>query len=129
MSESKGKILVVDDMPDLARTVQIVLEQAGYEAILAADGQEGLDKAQAEQPDLIVLDVMMPVLDGFAVCRKLRKDPQLKDTPVILLTGVGEHAAATDYPVDGVLQADADDYIEKPVDPKALVAAIARLLD
>ena len=128
MSESKGKILVVDDMPDLARTVQIVLEQAGYEAILAADGQEGLDKAQAEQPDLIVLDVMMPVLDGFAVCRKLRKDPQLEDTPVILLTGVGEHAADTDYPVDGVLQADADDYIEKPVDPKALVAAIARLL-
>jgi len=128
MSESKAKILVVDDMPDLARTVQIVLEQAGYEVILAADGQEGLDKAQAEQPDLIILDVMMPVLDGFAVCRKLREDPQLKDTPVILLTGVGEQAAATDYPVDGVLQADADDYLEKPVDPKALLATVVRLL-
>ncbi len=128
MSESKATILVVEDTPDVAKIVRIILEQGGYEVTLAADGQEGLEKAQAEQPDLIVLDVMMPVLDGFAVCRKLRKDPQLKHTPVILLTAVGEHIQDTDYPADGVLQADADEYIEKPVDPKILLAAVGRLL-
>jgi len=122
------RILVVDDDRAVRESLRRSLAFNGYTVDLAEDGVEALEAIASERPDALVLDVMMPVLDGFAVCRKLRKDPQLKHTPVILLTAVGEHIHDTDYPADGVLQADADEYIEKPVDPKLLLATVGRLL-
>jgi len=126
MSECKGRILVVEDNADEAQMVKMILEPRGYEVALAADGQQGLDKVHSEKPDLVILDVMMPVLDGFSMCRKLREDPQYADIKVILLTAVGAHIRDTNYPLDGVLRAEAQEYLEKPIDPEALLATVER---
>jgi CheY-like chemotaxis protein len=128
MSEAKPKILVVEDNADEAQMVRMILEPEGYEIALAANGREGLEKAEADKPDLIVLDVMMPVLDGFAMCAKLREDPEFQKVPVILLTAVGAHIRDTKYPISGVLRAQAEEYLEKPVNPEELIATVARCL-
>jgi len=128
MTEPKPKILVVEDNADEAQMVKMILEPEGYEVALAADGREGLEKAEADKPDLIVLDVMMPVLDGFAMCAKLREDPEFQSVPVILLTAVGAHIRDTKYPISGVLRAQAEEYLEKPVNPEELIATVARCL-
>ena len=128
MSDSKGKVLVVEDNPDEAQMVKMILEPRGYEVTLAADGRQGLDKVHSEKPDLVILDVMMPVLDGFSMCRKLREDPEYADTRVILLTAVGAHIRDSSYPLNGVLRAEAQEYLEKPVDPEALLATVDRLV-
>lgn len=128
MSRTKPKILVVEDNPDEAQMVKMILEPEGYEVELAADGREGLEKAEADKPDLIILDVMMPVLDGFAMCAKLREDPEYQDVPVILLTAVAAHIRDTKYPISGVLRAQAEEYLEKPISPEELLATVARCL-
>jgi len=128
MSEAKASILVVEDNADEAQMVRMILEPDGYDVSLAANGQEGLEQVEAAKPDLIVLDVMMPILDGFAMCAKLREDPDYADVPVILLTAVGEHVRDTRYPVTGVLRAKAEEYLEKPVDPTELLATVKRCL-
>ena len=128
MPKSKGRILVVEDNADEAQMVKMILEPEGYGVTLAADGQQGLEKACAERPDLIILDVMMPVLDGFSMCARLRNEPQNREIPVILLTGVAERVRDTKYPLDGVLRAEVQDYLEKPVEPAALVATVAQWL-
>ena len=128
MAETKPKILVVEDNADEAQMVKMILEPHGYDVTVAANGQEGLEKAEAEKPDLIVLDVMMPILDGFGMCTKLRDDPEFEDVPVILLTAVAEHIRDTKYPISGVLRAEAEEYLEKPVDPEALVKTVERWL-
>jgi CheY-like chemotaxis protein len=128
MPEAKPKILVVEDNADEAQMVKMILEPEGYEVALAADGREGLQKAEADKPDLVVLDVMMPVLDGFAMCAKLREDPDFQSVPVILLTAVAAHIRDTSYPISGVLRAQAEEYLEKPVNPEELIATVARCL-
>ena len=128
MAETKPRILVVEDNADEAQMVKMILEPHGYDVTVAEDGQEGLEKAEANKPDLIVLDVMMPILDGFAMCAKLREDPEFRKVPVILLTAVAEHVRDTKYPISGVLRAEAEEYLEKPVDPEALVNTVERWL-
>jgi CheY-like chemotaxis protein len=128
MSDTKAKILVVEDDADEARMVRMVLEPLGYEVAVAEDGRQCLESVKAQKPDLVILDVMMPELDGFATCTELRKDDQYRDLPVLLLTGVAQRIADTRYPLDGVLRADATDYLAKPVDPAVLVAAVERCL-
>jgi CheY-like chemotaxis protein len=128
MSESGARILVVEDNADEAQMVKLILEPHGYEVTLAADGREGLKAVEAQKPDLIILDVMMPILNGFAMCARLREDPQYKDIPVILLTAVGERIRDTNYPLDGVLRAEAEEYLEKPVDPEQLIATVGHWL-
>ena len=128
MTQTRANILVVEDNADEAQTLQMILEQEGFQVARAANGQEGLEKLAASKPDLILLDVMMPELDGFGMCAKLREDPQYKDLPVVFLTGVAGRIRDTRYPLDGVLRADANEYLEKPVDPQALLATVARLL-
>ena len=124
----KAKIMVVEDDLDEAKLIQMVLEGEGYEAVCAFNGIEALEKLESDAPDLIVLDVMMPEMDGFEFCSELRSSPENKDTPVVLLTGVAKHIQESKYPLDGVMRAEAQDYLEKPVKPEQLLETIARLL-
>ncbi len=112
-------ILVVDDDPDIARFVEVNLRSAGYDVAVAADGEEALEKAQALRPDLVLLDVMMPRIDGFEVAHTLRRNPQTANTSIIMLTA---KALSTDKVLG--LTAGADDYIIKPFDPIELLARV-----
>jgi diguanylate cyclase (GGDEF)-like protein len=116
MSES---ILVVDDDPDIARFVEVNLRSAGYDVSVAGDGEEALERAAEMRPDLVLLDVMMPRLDGFEVAQRLRKNPQTANTSIIMLTA----KALSSDKVTG-LQSGADDYIIKPFDPIELLARV-----
>lgn len=122
------KILIVDDDPDLVKAVSMILESKNYEVAAAYGGIEGLEKAKTENPDLIVLDVMMPDKDGYTVCKELKADPQLSKIPVLLLTAVVSHISTTRYTQQMGLETEADDYIDKPVEPNALVERIETLL-
>jgi len=112
-------ILVVDDDPDIARFVEVNLRSAGYEVSVAGDGEEALERAAEIRPDLVLLDVMMPRLDGFEVAQRLRKNPQTTNTSIIMLTA----KALSSDKVTG-LQSGADDYIIKPFDPIELLARV-----
>ena len=116
MSET---ILVVDDDPDIARFVEVNLRSAGYEVVVAGDGEAALTQASILRPDLVLLDVMMPRLDGFEVAQRLRKNPQTANTSIIMLTA----KALSGDKVTG-LQSGADDYIIKPFDPIELLARV-----
>ncbi|MFF5289908.1 response regulator transcription factor [Paractinoplanes globisporus] len=115
------RVLVVDDDPTVSDVVRRYLEQDGCEVRLAADGADGLAAIAAQRPDLVVLDLMMPGIDGLEVCRRLRR--QLPDLPVIMLTALGEEA-------DRVLglEVGADDYVTKPFSPRELVLRIRSVL-
>jgi DNA-binding response OmpR family regulator len=119
----KKKILIVDDEKDMVDIVAIRLEAAGYEWISAFDGEEGLDKARRERPDLIVLDLMLPKLDGYKVCRMLKSDEKYRDIPIILFT-----AQAQKKDSDAGKEAGSDAYIVKPFEPQVLIDKIGELL-
>jgi CheY-like chemotaxis protein len=124
MTEAKKKILVVDDDADDVKMISMILEPEGYAVVTAANGVEALKKVESEDPDLILLDVMMPELDGFAACAKLKSSPESRGIPVVLLTGVAKCITTTSYPIDGVLRAEAEEYLEKPVDPEELLRIV-----
>jgi len=111
------KILIVDDEPHIVMIVRARLENAGYEVISAGDGREGLDKARAEKPDLILLDLMLPVISGEEVCRILKADPEYKKIPIIIFTARSRQTDSC-----------GDDIVTKPFDPKQLLDKIAALL-
>ena len=119
----KGTILVIDDEPDLLELVEFNLKKDGYETIVAKNGQSGLEIAQKHLPDLIVLDIMMPGLDGLEVCRQLRSDNRTRQIPMIMLTA---KSAEADRIVG--LELGADDYVTKPFSPRELVARVRALL-
>ncbi|MFA6543160.1 MAG: response regulator, partial [Limisphaerales bacterium] len=118
-----AKILVVDDEPDAVELVEFNLKKAGFEVLMAADGAEALKKARAALPDLIVLDVMLPEVDGLEVCKLLRRDAATAGIPVIMLTA---KAAEIDRVLG--LELGADDYVTKPFSPRELVLRIKGLL-
>jgi DNA-binding response OmpR family regulator len=124
----KKRILIVDDDPDLVETVSMMLEARGYSPLQAYGGKEGLEKAREERPDLIVLDVMMPDKDGYAVCNELKKDLDFSEIPIILLTAIGDHITTTTYTLSGGMETLADDFFQKPVDIQSLVDRIEQLL-
>ena len=128
MSEKK-RILVVDDEPDFCAIVQGQLEKEGFAVELAYDGVQGLEKVQANPPDAIVLDVMMPEMDGYEVCKKLKADEKCVDIPIILLTAVASHVTSTRYSHRDGMSTEADDYIAKPASAEEISASIKRLLD
>lgn len=117
---SKGKILVVDDEPSIRQIVETRLKMAGYDVVTAGDGLEALEMVKTENPNLIVLDIMMPKVDGLQVCKEIRKN---LTTPIIMLTAKGEV-------VDKIqaLELGADDYIVKPFSPRELEARIKAVL-
>ncbi|MDY6852572.1 MAG: response regulator transcription factor [Thermodesulfobacteriota bacterium] len=122
------KILIVDDDPDLVEAVSMLLEAEGMTPIAAYGGVEGLEKAKSEGPDLIVLDVMMPDKDGYAVAKELAASESLNDIPVIMLTAVVDHIGDSHYSHASGKDLVADDYFQKPVDPEALVVRIGELV-
>ena len=111
------RILVVDDDPYIAMFPKAILSAAGYDVSVASDGQTGLEKAEALQPDLVLLDVMMPGIDGFEVAERLRRNPRTANMAIIMLTA---KASSTDRALG--LAAGADDYIVQPFDPVDLLA-------
>ncbi len=119
----KKRILLVDDEKDLVENVILRLEASGYEVIAAYDGQEGFDKARKDKPDLIILDLMLPKLDGYKVCRMLKFDEKYKNIPVILFTARGQES---DQKMGRDVGANA--YIIKPFEGKALLNKIKELL-
>ena len=123
-----AKILVVDDEPDMVEMIKAALESASHQVIAAYNGQEGIEKAKKEKPDAIIMDIMMPVKDGFVACKELKEDPACKAIPILVLTAVSEHFAHTRYAKSMGLDLDAEDYIDKPIDPKVLVARVNKLL-
>ena len=122
------KILVVDDDPDLVSSIKIMLESKNYGVITAYEGVEGLSKAKEELPDLIVLDVMMPNKDGYAVCAELKGDPKYNQIPILLLTAVVSKMPETTYTQRMGMEIEADDYIDKPVEPSELIKRVEVLL-
>ena len=128
MKEMMGKkILLVDDDADFVEAIKLILESKSYDVTVANDGEEGLKKVQTEQPNLIILDVMMPEMDGYEVCAKLKSDPRFKDIPVLLLTAVGEAISTTKYTKEMGMKIEADDYIPKPVELNELVERVENL--
>jgi pilus assembly protein CpaE len=117
------KILVIDDDADTLRLVGLMLQRQGYEVILAADGPQGLQKAEEEEPDLILLDVMMPGMDGYEVARRLRANPITANTPILMFTA----KAQIDDKLTG-FESGADDYLTKPTHPAELQAHVRALL-
>lgn len=123
MAEKK-KILLVDDDPDFVEAVRVIVESGGYDVRVAYDGEEGLEAVAAEKPDLIVLDVMMPVLNGHAVCARLKTDKATASIPIILLTAVADRVTTSTYTHRDMLESEAEDYMPKPVEPVELLALI-----
>ena len=122
MSEKK-RILIIEDETELVKAIQIRLEQAGYEVLDAYDGQEGLEKAKKEKPDLIILDLMLPKMDGHKVCGLLKKDTRFAKIPIIILT-----AKAQESDEKLSFEVGADAYITKPFQHEVVLAKIKELL-
>ncbi len=120
---AKGKILVVDDEIYIVHILDFSLGMEGYEVLTALDGEQALEKARAEHPDLIVLDIMMPKLDGYETCKMLKAEPGTREIPVILLSAKGRNV---DQKIG--FEVGADDYITKPFSPRKLVERINALL-
>lgn len=116
------RILVCDDERHIVRLIQVNLERQGYQVITAFDGKEGLEKVKSEKPDLCVLDVMMPYMDGFEVLKNIRRDPETENLPVIMLT-----AKAQDKDVFEGYHYGADMYLTKPFNPMELVTFVKRI--
>jgi len=123
MKKKEIKILLVDDEPDILEIVGYNLISEGYQVITAENGLEAIKKAKKHQPHLIILDVMMPEMDGIEACEKLRTIPELSETIITFLTARGE-----DYSQVAGFEAGADDYITKPIKPKVLVSKVKALL-
>jgi DNA-binding response OmpR family regulator len=117
------RILLADDEEDIKTVVAMFLQTQGYEVVTAFDGLDALEKAKAEDFDLIILDIMMPVLDGFEVCKRLKEDERTRDIPVLMLS-----AAAHIESVNKGMEAGAEDYIVKPFEPDKLRQKIDEIL-
>jgi two-component system phosphate regulon response regulator PhoB len=119
----KAKILVADDEPDALELIEVNLKNAGYEVLVAVDGREALQKARATRPDLMLLDIMLPEMDGLEVCKALRRDAATSLLPIIMLTA---RAAEIDRVLG--LELGADDYITKPFSPRELILRVKNVL-
>ena len=123
MKKKDIKILLVDDEPDVIEIIRYNLDQEGYKIYTASDGKEALKKAKKNIPNLIIMDVMMPNMDGIEACEQLRNDVCFNDTIIMFLTARGE-----DYSYVAAFEAGADDYVTKPIKPKIIVSKVKALL-
>ena len=119
----RGKVLVIDDEEYIQHILNFSFGAEGYDVLTASDGEEGINKAKNERPDVIVMDIMMPKMDGYEACKRIKADPETKDIPVILLTAKGREA-------DRKLGADAgaDDYVVKPFSPGRLIERVEGMM-
>ena len=120
---AKGKILIVEDDRDIVEMVEYNLKEEGYETLSALNGEDGFELARRQQPDLIILDIMLPIMDGFEVCRTLRSNGITAQIPIIILSAKSQEADK----VVG-LELGADDYVTKPFSPRELIARIRAIL-
>lgn len=123
MTDNKIKVLLVDDEPDILEFLDYNLSRNGFTTVQASNGREAIRMAEAEVPDLILLDIMMPGMDGVETCYELRKNPKLKETLIAFLT-----ARSEEYSEIAGLEAGADDYIQKPIRPRLLLSRIKALM-
>jgi len=124
------KILVVDDDPDMRETLQMILESVGYAVALAEDGEQCLSKLKEEPFDLLLLDLLMPNMDGFEVCKAL-KDPRYAKyagMPIIILSSVQEGVSQRRYELETGVRLDIDDYVEKPVESSVLLERVGKII-
>jgi two-component system phosphate regulon response regulator PhoB len=125
------KILVIDDEPDMVTFLCTLLEDNGYETMTAVDGEEGLAKCKSEKPDMVSLDLLMPNKTGIKMYRELRKDPEISNTPVVMVTGFGkDDVPSMDFKKwiqDRAIRAP-EAYIEKPVDTTVLLEAVKKAI-
>jgi len=124
MTEGKKKVLCIEDEPEMIDLIKLILERKGFEVLGAVGGKEGLEVIRREMPDLILLDLMMPEVDGWEVFRQMRADEQLKDIPVIVVTA---KAQSIDK-VLGLHIAKVDDYVTKPFGPQELLKSVNKVL-
>lgn len=118
------KILIVDDEPSIVAPLQFLMERTGYQVMVATTGEDALEAIEESRPDLVLLDVMLPGLSGFDVCRMVRENGELKDTRILLVTALGRKIN-----IAKGLALGADDYIVKPFANSELIAKVRRLLD
>ena len=123
MKKKDVRIMLVDDEPDVIEIIKYNLVQEGYRVKVASDGEEALKKAKKNTPHLILMDVMMPKMDGIEACHEIRKDPRFNDTIIMFLSARGE-----DYSHLAAFDAGADDYVTKPIKPKIIVSKVKSLL-
>jgi len=128
MQKREPRILLIDDDVDFVEATKTILETKSYQVSVAYNGDEGLKKAREEKPDLILLDVIMPVKDGFSVAEHLKKDTQLSKTPIIMLTAFAQKVSETSLSVSQALTLEAEDYLDKPVIPEELLKRVEKLL-
>lgn len=118
------KILDIDDSPTVQRLIEMILSSQGYNVVLASDGEEGIAKARSERPAVILVDFVMPKMNGFQVCKTLKDDPSFKDTPIILVTSKGDKVGSKFVNVLGITE-----YFTKPFQPEELLAKIRAVID
>jgi DNA-binding response OmpR family regulator len=128
---AEKKILLVDDDPDIRDAISVILEVQGYEVITAKDGLECFNMLGAEKPDLLILDLLMPKMDGFEVFKELKsqKWAEFHSMPVIILTSVREEASLRRYKLETGHTLSTDDYIEKPIVPEVLIRSVNKHLE
>ena len=127
--ERQPKLLVVDDDPDILDAITTILGAQPYAIHTARDGVECVDKVRQDIPDLIILDLLMPKKDGFAVVRELRENPRYAKIPILILTSVREDASRRRYELETGLAMDVQDYVEKPISPTDLLDRVKELLE
>ena len=127
--EKQPKLLVVDDDPDILDAITTILGTQPYAIDTARDGVECVDKVRQDIPDLIILDLLMPKKDGFAVVRELRENPKYAKIPILILTSVREDASRRRYELETGLAMDVQDYVEKPISPMDLLDRVKKLLE
>ncbi|MEK6742746.1 MAG: DUF4388 domain-containing protein [Nitrospirota bacterium] len=118
------KILNIDDSPTVQRLIEMILSSQGYQVVLASDGEEGIQKAKSERPALILVDFVMPKMNGYQVCKTLKEDPEFRDTPIILVTSKGDKVGSKFVDVLGI-----SEYFTKPFQPEELLSKIREVLD
>lgn len=117
------KILIVDDEPNIVASIEFLMNSAGYEVVSAADGEQAIELVESFRPDLILLDVMMPAINGFEVCQRVRENPQWRDIRIIMLTAKGRDVEASKG-----LALGADAYVTKPFSTQELLARVREML-
>ncbi len=124
MGNGRSTVLIIEDDISAARLAEYTLEHSGYDVLIAHDGYEGLSKAVKNRPDLIILDIMLPGIDGFEVCQRLRERPDMQTVPILVIS-----AKSREEDIRFGMEIGANEYLTKPVDPSFMIETVARLLE